>query len=282
MDEKDSSRKFRPWQKDNPFASDIGKPYRKILFYGHIMEVYEFEGTPIIHHHKGGRTKEKSAREDENWSLSRRRARWKIMRLANANFHEGSKFVTLTFSDQKEVTTREGKEWNFKHWRPIDYKDITQAHKCFEKFIMRLRKKVKATGKELKYLAVVEFQDKNGRGAIHYHMLCNIEFQDHKEFTEKIWGHGFVGLNRINHVDNVGAYISAYLTEDITDKRLKGKKAYLSSHNLDQPEIITADDADALYQAYELDKKNEVLASSYDSEYYGQISYKQYNLKRQQ
>lgn len=275
--EQSSTQAKKPfWVRDNPFATDLGKPYRKMLFYGHILEVYEMQGTPIIHKGHRGRTKEKSVEIEENWKKTRRRARWKVMRLINANFYEGSTFVTLTFSDAPEITTKEGKVYEFKHWKNVDFRNVAETNKCFDRFIKRLKKKVG----DLKYLAVIEFQDANGRGAVHYHMICNLPYVNQKEFMEKVWGHGWVGLNKIKHVDNVGVYVSAYMTADVSDLRLQGKKAYLSSHNLSQPEVITAEEADELYEVYGLGAKKEVLTNVYDSEYLGQITYKQYNLKR--
>lgn len=53
----------------------------------------------------------------------------------------------------------------------------------------------------------------------------------------EIWGHGFVKINAIDKVDNLGAYITKYMTKDKADDRLKTEKGYLCSRNLQRPKI---------------------------------------------
>ena len=68
---------------------------------------------------------------------------------------------------------------------------------------MRLNYKL---NQKIKYLAVIEFQE---RGAVHYHVLSDIPYIPQKELQD-IWGHGFVYINAVKHVDNIGAYIVKY------------------------------------------------------------------------
>jgi len=87
--------------------------------------------------------------------------------------------------------------------------DPKQLYKDFEKFIKRLRYKYP----DIDYMSVVEPQ---GRGAWHCHVLLrfnNLEkvYIPNKEVAE-LWGHGFVNVKAISKdVDNLGAYLSAYL-----------------------------------------------------------------------
>lgn len=64
-----------------------------------------------------------------------------------------------------------------------------------------------------KYIQAVEPQ---GRGAWHCHLLAG--FSDIPPFISNdvvrdMWGHGFVKVKKMNNVDNVGAYLSAYLAD---------------------------------------------------------------------
>ena len=54
---------------------------------------------------------------------------------------------------------------------------------------------------------------------------------------EDIWGNGFIKINAIDNVDNVGAYVCKYMTK-VDDDRLKGRKMYFNSRNLNKPKEI--------------------------------------------
>lgn len=187
-----------------------------------------------------------------------RRARNELRRLILANFDNNSKFVTLTFRDASVS----------------DVTNVRECNKAFELFIKRLRKKYG----NFRYVKVIEFQDANGRGAVHYHMMSDLPYIDSEKLA-KIWKHGFIGINRIDHVDNVGAYVMKYMVKDFADQRLAGEKAYTSSKNLARPVTLYGHDAAEIIEKY-LAQKKEVFANSYESEYQGQISYKEYNLQR--
>ena len=136
---------------------------------------------------------------------------------------------------------------------------------------------------DLQYVAVIEFQDKNGRGAVHYHMVCNLPYIRNTEL-QQIWGNGFIKVNRIDHVDNVGAYVIKYMVLDMDDKRLCGEQAYLRSRGLVEPvEVCSWREGDR-----EVDKQISALweresptyHTEYVSEYAGVVRYSQYNMNR--
>lgn len=129
-----------------------------------------------------------------------------IIRLINSN-PDMNKFLTLTFSD--------------------NVSDLYYSNSEFLKFIHKVNYHVFHTKKRiLKYLAVIEFQE---RGAIHYHVICNLPFVEHDKLSS-LWKHGFISINRIKDsknddisidCDNVGAYVCKYMTKDNDDPRLK-------------------------------------------------------------
>ena len=49
----------------------------------------------------------------------------------------------------------------------------------------------------------------------------------------------FIRCNKIDNVDNVGAYVTKYMTKDNTDESYKVEKSYFSSKGLFKPIEIT-------------------------------------------
>lgn len=187
---------------------------KKYIVTGHIVEVYEYK---YYISGKGGFTGVKKGEGDfesrlKNYSNTNQKRRDMIRRLACCNFsNKYDKFLTLTFAENRT--------------------DIQECNVLFKAFIRKLKNKY---NNNLKYLAVIEFQK---RGAVHYHVLLTIPYIP-QSVLQKLWGNGFVFINAIEHVDNIGAYILKYITKDNKDKRLMGQKAYLTSRNLTKPSEI--------------------------------------------
>ena len=90
--------------------------------------------------------------------------------------------------------------------------DTKQLYKDFEKFNKRFQYYCKTHGYgKAEYIVMMEPQ---GRGAWHAHLLYiwdnKAPYIPNKEFAE-LWGHGFVKIKKLDNVDNVGAYLTAYL-----------------------------------------------------------------------
>lgn len=96
--------------------------------------------------------------------------------------------------------------------------DPKRLMKDFEKFNKRMKYALSKEGYSYEYVVAMEPQ---GRGAWHAHLVMIFEGQapyikndskDPKEFTmEKMWGQGFTKTKKLEDVDNVGAYLTAYL-----------------------------------------------------------------------
>lgn len=116
-----------------------------------------------------------------------------LRNLINNNFFGGNNelWITLTFGDNKV-------------YNPIELCPL------FEKFIKRLRYNFKDF--KLDYIYVPEPHEK---GDWHIHLLLKSDKPLYIEnvVLSKIWGHGFVKVNRLNDIDNIGAYVSAYLID---------------------------------------------------------------------
>lgn len=90
--------------------------------------------------------------------------------------------------------------------------DTVRLHNDFRKFNMRFQAYCKKhyLGK-YEYIAVMEPQ---ARGAWHVHLLLIWEFAAPfipNADLARIWGFGFVSIKSLQNVDNVGAYLTAYL-----------------------------------------------------------------------
>jgi hypothetical protein len=127
----------------------------------------------------------------------------KLRYLINNNFTgEGNEIhVTLTYKENMTDTKR--------------------LYKDFQYFIDRLRYAYKKQS-TIDYLTVIEPQ---GRGAWHCHVLMRFNALDKVYIKNKdlraMWGQGFVTIKSLKDVDNIGAYLSAYLTDiELTEETL--------------------------------------------------------------
>lgn len=226
----------------------------------HVIEVTRYEK---LNTKGGGKREGEGIDREHNYQNTQKRRRTSIRQLATMNFTNSDKFVTLTFRD----TTA------------FEIKDVKDCNKAYKAFVRKLKK----TYPNIKYLSVVEFQDKNDRGAVHYHMLCNLPYISKKELSD-IWDNGYVQINRINKVDNLGAYIVKYMNKDMDDKRLQGLKAYNCSQGLQKPVELkswyTPDHALMREIKDHLQKASPSYATTYESDNAGHIEFEQYNFQR--
>lgn len=236
----------------------------KVIISGSIVEVYDYErGYCKGYSAKNPQGRASQASEEdkeENRGKVLSRARKTVRRLINANIGQygdefTAKFLTLTFAEH--VT------------------DIKTANYEFEKFIKRMNYVLFQSKKAvLKYVAVIEFT-KIGR--VHYHVvLFNVPYVKASEMAE-IWGNGFIKINKIENVDNVGAYVCKYMTKDNWD--LLSKKSYFTSRKLYKPIEIT-DKKIVENVRNSLQSDNVTYESQFHNDQLGNITYHQYNIRR--
>lgn len=242
----------------------------KIIASGNIIEVYNYsigylanyELTESEKRSRGRKSGVKSVDYEDNREKVLKRARRDLRRIVNSNVNAygkefTSKFVTLTFAE--------------------NIKDLKAANYEFKKFMQRLNYYMfKSKKSNIRYSVVPEFQK---RGAVHYHVIFyNLPYLKANKLAD-IWGNGFIKINRIDNVDNVGAYICKYMTKDNTDKRLEGNKCYFNSRGLFKPlEITEKKEVDELVDS--LPQNALTYSSSFENDYVGYIDYKQYNLNK--
>ena len=231
---------------------------KKAVICGDIVEIYEYEKEVLQGYSdtrksvKGRQSRADDEERKENRKKTLHRARRDLRRLVNCNIAEYSKFVTLTFGE--------------------DVRDIKKANYEFKKFKQRLETKI---DKKLQYVCVIEFMQ-NGR--VHYHcVMFNLPYIKNKVLAD-IWGNGHVKINKIDNVDNVGAYVCKYMTKDGDDERLHGQKMYFSSRGLKKPlEIKKEEEVDNL--AVALPPSALTFEKVFQSEY-NSVHYRQYNINR--
>lgn len=197
--------------------------------------------------------KAKYEKELESRQRSNIRAYNKVKRLAIENFSKKSKFVTLTF---KENVT-----------------DLAKANKEFQKFI----RKLKYRHKDLKYLAVIEFQQ---RGAVHYHMLIdNVTYLKQNDLS-KMWPVGSYNVSRVDRVVCIGSYLVKYMTMENADPRLNGKKMYTASRNLRQPIEYIGNEAELLFKQLQYHNAKPSYQSSFIHQNGDKVYYYEYDLSK--
>lgn len=255
----------------------------KVVQCGNVTEVYEYsipqwkgyENT-YKYGRRGYSIDDLSERKDENRSATLTKARKTIRNIVNSNVNQYGnitpKFMTLTF---KENIT-----------------DIDQANKEYRKFIKRLNYHVLGSKKcDLKYTCVSEIQDGSreyidnegnkrqglGRGAIHYHVIFyNLPYVPHADLL-KIWGSdNGLRINKIDNVDNVGAYVCAYLTKQGC-QAFEGKKVYFNARGLKKPiEITKKNTTSKVLGNLESRKVKCKIEKTYMNDYTGLVTYRQY------
>lgn len=237
----------------------------KVRISGNVIEIFTYENgyfKGYQNSNKVGRASLSTSDEDKSTNRTKtlQRARTNVRNLVNSN-PELNKFFTLTF---KENVT-----------------DIAYANNQFRCFIKRLNRALKKRNKTtIKYIAVIEFQK---RGAIHYHMLCNLPYIKTSEL-QRIWQNGFIKINKIDNVNNVGAYITKYMTKDNDDNRLIGNRSYFTSQGLNESIELTNDNiASEVYHNIMLNDygiKKEPYSTTFENEYLGKIEYTQIVLEK--
>ncbi|MGW8014700.1 rolling circle replication-associated protein [Staphylococcus xylosus] len=178
--------------------------------------------------------KKKDLKSIVNRQRSNTRAKQNLKDLILLNFTDYFSFITLTFKE------------NLTH--------IESANYIFKTFIRRLKYYLKSKFdiNKIKYICIPEFQK---RGAIHFHMLCDIPpFIPYKDlihmWKKSIYKNKKIKLNKSDgslyikssnkqkeSPERIANYLTKYLTKQSSDTRFIGKKTYFCSRNLKRPHI---------------------------------------------
>lgn len=196
-------------------------------------------------------------RDEKSIRKSINRSRKHLKQHFFCNFYDSYTFITLTFADTEDFNIR----------------DVEQCVEHFSRFKKRLSAHIKRHKKQssFKCLGVIEFQDKNRNGAIHFHLASNLTSMTAKEL-EDVWGLGSVDLKYINGSAYTDPKIMYYLMKGIEDPRLNvlGQR-YLTSHGLDKPHEKTILNEEIFDNAVEKLKPISSECYTYSAPYVGEI-----------
>lgn len=228
----------------------------KIIKSGSLVETYDYE-KPIRYgsqSRKQNHIPRKPAQRIEEYNNKTIiRAINRVRRLTHLNFTEHDKFLTLTFNNDQR----------------IDINNLQECLPYFQKFIRKLRKRYP----NLLYICVPEFQK---RGAVHYHVLCNIPYIQ-KADLQQLWLYGFSKPKAIKSTTNLALYLCKYLTKRFKANKKKGHKLFYSSRGLKQPIVLYGDQATQVsHQLFNRRSVNLRLSYSYQTERNGATTYVQY------
>lgn len=130
---------------------------------------------------------------------------------------DNKKGLYKTFANARAVINANVTDVSKVRWCTLTYAenmtDPKRLYMDFEKFNKRFQYYCKQKGySKPEYIVMMEPQ---GRGAWHAHLLYIWQDQkapyiSNQDFRE-LWGHGFVRIKKLDNVDNVGAYLTAYL-----------------------------------------------------------------------
>ncbi len=189
----------------------------KFVVCGDTVEVYEYS-TPISVGHsrdydivRRDSTEEKCVKRNGNLYRSRQNVR----RIIWSNQGKYTKFVTLTYADI--------------------VLDVKRVRRDVTTFVQNMRR----LGYDMKYLYVLEQQKKRGEkegnsGCLHIHMLIFIDKFIPYQDINKCWKKGSTDIQAVEDINNLGAYVSKYITKDNFAEF--GKKCYACSLNLNRGE----------------------------------------------
>lgn len=139
----------------------------------------------------------------------------------NIKHHESRvddvKSIRKTFAKMRALINTNVTDVKKVRWCTLTYAenmtDTKQLYSDFVLFNKRFQYYLKANNLgSAEYIVMMEPQ---ARGAWHAHLLYiwqdrNAPYIANKVFSE-LWGHGFVKVKKLDNVDNVGAYLTAYL-----------------------------------------------------------------------
>jgi hypothetical protein len=191
------------------------------------------------------------------------RAKSQCKRTINANASRGrfeDKFVTLTYAEEVE--------------------DLDRARSDYVRFIKRLGYRLNIN---VRYVAVPQIQRerelKTGKKVIHYHVyFFGLPFVA-KEDLAAIWGQGFVRINAIDNVENVGSYVTNYMEKDFTDEEFIGRRRYYCSRGLVKPEEMKAESIAKIMDRMGICEEFKTFELTYiNNPYVGAVTYAHYLL----
>ena len=254
--------------------------YTKIISYGNTLEVYEYEKDVVTYRGRvGKRNREAEARNEslgadgEN-TLSEgqlgkrqdnaRRASMAFRRIVASNLGGLTRplLVTLTYGE--------------------NFTDLAEAYRHYSSFVQSLRHKY---GKAFRYVCVPEFQK---RGAVHFHALFwglseEVFLLERKTRTiARLWGWGYVFMKETDGDEKLSFYLSKYMAKAFIDPRLKNQKCYVTSRNIERPNVMKGVPSSGLgiiFDEYGVNENEALVDREYLTSWLGKGRYRIFKTK---
>jgi len=208
--------------------------YAKIIQYGDITEVYNYE-KDLVHTPKRPlsalqkkRAKEARLARRTRRISSLRRSRNSFFRLVHHNsvLADRINFLTLTF--------------------PYDI-DKKEAQKAQARFFQRLTESIRLVDGQVS-LSYISVPERTKRGWLHYHILVynlppyygsstkedpTICIERKTRNLQRLFGKGFLDLGITTHVtEGLAGYMAKYMAKNLENGGLKAGRGYSASHNI--------------------------------------------------
>lgn len=223
---------------------------KKAIVSGDVIEVVSYQNGNYYGFEGQATGKKIITKGEEKRSDNINATKKRIRRLINSNVTGRDSFLTLTYAE--------------------NMKDVKRGKRDFKIFV----KSMKRLGYEFGYVYVVEFQE---RGAVHFHVVMfNVPYIPIADL-KRCWKHGTITINKINEVDNAGAYVVKYMNKEYVSTTLVGD-LYGRSRGLKKP--IEVNNPQTVGKLIEDNANHLVYTTSYTNEYKGTCVYCQFNKKR--
>lgn len=224
-----------------------------------------------------------TSRKDNKSSI--KRTMKNLRDIINTNITDYKKVLFITLTYKENMTNAEQL-----------YQDVRKFHQKFKRYL-----KTNNLPYEFEYISATECQS---RGAYHQHNLYIFNTKApfiKNDILTKIWGHDFTKTKSLKNVDNIGMYLTAYLTdldlsEDLekeTGKKVnkaiikgarlklypKGFRIYRTSKNIKRPNVYTATEDEIMQKLGNsvLTYEKTLRISNYDNKTINIINYRNYN-----
>lgn len=163
--------------------------------------------------------------------------------------------------------------------------ELNKGYAALRLFFQRLRKHYEnkqkdilqkkwscGLGKDIAYIAVPEWQ-KNGN--LHYHALVwgvdrqQLAKERSQRFFQRLWQRGYVDVRCTEYKSpKLAGYLAKYFSKAAFDTRLRGRRCYSASRNIDRPTETGSNELSHYLHAL-VDELDTVDVSFYDTVYLG-------------
>ena len=156
-----------------------------------------------------------------------RRAKMSLFDILNNNTFDF--FANLTFDPEK-----------------VDRTSIDAVAQAFTKWAASVRRKYK----DMYYVFIIE--EHNESDGWHFHGLIGGVSADELKLVDsgkrkkgktiynmQTWANGFTNITVVENYEACAKYVAKYITKNVENERLYGRKRYYSSYNLNKLEIVT-------------------------------------------